>query len=122
MASSITFTVWPTRRQFEAIVSKDDYYDFERAYFDAHLEAATSAASYNCETYVTVEASLEHCTFEPGAYLDKTSHLRRIMRLGISRSYFSFETRSWHPLPIDPEADEGHIISRRLLPPPKKKE
>ncbi len=119
MACSVTFTVWPTRRQFQVNVTKD-FQEFERIYQSAHLEAAIVSASYSVETYITIEQSLERCTFKSEEYLNPRSPLRIIMSSGTIRSYWSFETRSWYPLPLDLEVDEGYIIARRMLPPPKK--
>ncbi len=119
MANSVTFTVWPTRRQFEAQIKKNDFRDFDKAYKNAHIEASKVAAVYVCEAYVTIEAAPQHCTFNAREYKYPQSIIRSIMQSGLHRSYWDFKTRSWYPLPIDPEADEGHIIARKLLPPPK---
>ena len=121
MVNGVTFTVWPTRRQFEALVRRNDFKDFDKAYKDAHLEASRIAASYDCEAYVTVEAAPQRCTFHNSEYKYSGSIIRSIMSMGICHSYWDFETRSWHPLPIDPEGDEGILTERKRLPPPPQK-
>lgn len=120
MVSSITFTVWPTRRQFIAMVEAYDYHEFDRMYHEAHVEAATFAAIYGHVAYVTIDQHPQHTGFTTNDWFNRNSTLSRIMRVGMIRSYWSFETRSWHQLPLDLEADEGYIIARRLLPPPTK--
>ena len=118
MASSITFTVWPTRRQFRAYIDNDDFSDYETAYKNAHTEAAILAASYGYEAYVTFWNDHHRFGFEKPE--DKEIVLS-IMLSGLYRAYWDFKTKSWHPLPLCPEADEGYILTRmRLLPPPKK--
>lgn len=120
MVIGVTFTVWPTGRQFKTFVREDDFSDFDRVYYESHLAAAILATSFGCESYVTTGNSPERCAFQKGEYLDPNSTLRRIMMFRAMRSYWDFETRSWHPLRLDPELDQGHILAKRLLPPPKR--
>lgn len=120
MSCTITFTVWPTRRQLEAKITKNDLSEFDRMYKAAHREAAAIASAYDCEAYVTVCGATQRCRFHTCEYLNQKSILREIMSEGLHRAYWNFVTASWLPLPLDDEADKGYIIAKRLLPPPKR--
>ena len=121
MAEMVKFTVWPKGQQFETYLDQYDDKHFSDTYRKAHVAAAMLAALTGVQAYITIGISApQRCGFPSSEYKDALSPLRSIMQFGHYHSYWNFETKAWHPLPLDLEEEGYVLVKRKLLPPPKK--